>query len=118
MSYEIFKILHLAGVFMVLAALGGLIFRGLLNVEEKSLKKLGGLTTAVGLILILISGLSLLVKLRIGFQGWVIVKMAIWIAFGGLIAAVNRKPECGKILFAVSLALGIAAAFFGITKPF
>jgi len=37
---------------MVFLSLGGLIFRGCLNADEKGLKKLGGLTNGIGLIVI------------------------------------------------------------------
>jgi hypothetical protein len=75
MTYITYKIIHIAAVFAVFLSLGGLIFRGQLNRDEKSLKKLGGLTCALALIIALISGFGLIVKLKVGFPGWVIGKL-------------------------------------------
>ena len=118
MSYTFYKLIHLIGVFMVFLSLGGLIFRGLLGIQETSLRKFGGITNGVGLLLVLIGGFGLLAKLGAPIQGWVIAKLMIWITLGGVMAVVNRKPNYGKMIFWTSLLLGGVAVFLALVKPF
>ncbi len=118
MTVEIYRLLHLAGVLMVFLAFGGLIGRSLLGVDGVKLKKLAGITSGVGLILVLLGGFGLLAKLSYGFPGWAMVKLAVWIALGGLIAVANRKPNLAKCLWWGILILGLIAASMVVWKPF
>jgi len=118
MTVEIYRLIHLAGVLMVFLAFGGLIGRSLLGVDGVKLKKLAGITSGVGLILVLLGGFGLLAKLKYGFPGWAIVKLVIWIAFGGLIAVANRKPALAKGLWWGVLVLGLIAVSMVLWKPF
>jgi hypothetical protein len=40
---------------------------------------------------------------------WLIVKFAIWLALGGIIVLINRKPALAKTLWWSILALGVTA---------
>ena len=118
MDANIYKLIHIVGALMVFLAFGGLIGRSLLGVEGARLKKLGGISSGLGLILILIGGFGMLAKLGYGFPGWAIAKFVIWIAFGGLIAAINRKPALAIPLWWGVLVLGFIAAYLALWKPF
>ena len=118
MTVEIYRLIHLVGVLMVFLAFGGLIGRSLLGVDGAKLKKLAGITSGVGLILVLLGGFGLLAKLKYGFPGWAIVKLVVWIAFGGLIAVANRKPALAKGLWWGVLVLGLIAVSMVLWKPF
>ena len=102
---------------MVFLSLGGLIVRSLTNSEDKGLKKLASITNGVGLLLALVGGFGWIAKMKVGFPLWIILKLVIWVIFGGLIAVVNRKPEACKALWWVIIVLGITAAVLAGLKP-
>ena len=118
MSYAIYKIIHLTGVMMIFLSLGGLICRSILADNEKRLKRFAGITIGIGLIIVLISGFGLITKLSIGFPGWIIGKLTIWIIIGGLIGLINRKGTLGVILWWLIIGLGCIAATLAVNKPF
>ena len=103
---------------MIFLSLGGLICRSILATDERKLKRLGGITVGIGLILTLVSGFGLIVKLGIGFPGWIIAKLSIWIIIGGLIAMINRNRMFGLLFWWLTVCLGCFAAFLAVTKPF
>ena len=103
---------------MVFISLGGLVCRSVLNSDETRFKKLAGITSGIGLVIALVSGFGLIGKLGVGFSGWVIGKLVIWLVLGGMIAAINRHPRLGTALWWVIITLGITAATLAILKPF
>lgn len=102
---------------MVFLSLGGLIIRGLTKSEDKGLRKLTGMTNGIGLVLALVGGFGWIARMKVGFPVWIIIKIVIWFIFGSFIAITNRKPEAGKALWFVVIALGIVAAYLGGVKP-
>ena len=116
MTYQIYKIIHLTGILLVVLSLGGLIFRAILKSEDLNSRKLGGLGSGIGLILALIGGFGMIAKW--GFQGWIIGKILIWFALGGMIAVINRQPRHAKMLWWVVLLLSVFAIFLAVMKPF
>jgi hypothetical protein len=63
------------------------------------------------LLLILVAGFGLISKLGHSFVApWLIVKMVIWLALGGLIVLINRKPQLAVMLWWLLIALGAVAA--------
>ena len=118
MSYAIYKIVHLTAVMMVFISLGGLICRSALNRDDAVFGKMGGITSGVGLLIILISGFGLIAKLGVGFSGWIIGKLVIWTVLGGMIAVINRQPRLGTVLWWTIIVLGCTAATLATMKPF
>jgi len=118
MRYQIYQFLHLTGILMVFLAYGGLIIRSATGSDNKSLRILGAVTSGIGLFLILLGGFGLLAVLQYGWPIWILVKVAIWFILGGLIVIINRKPECSKVLWYVTLGLGAVALAMVIWKPF
>ena len=45
-------------------------------------------------------------------------KLLIWLAFGGLLAMANRKPEMATQLLFIVIILGTVAAYLAVMKPF
>lgn len=118
-ALQVYKVIHLSGVLLVFLSLGGLIIRSLAGSDDKGLKLMGVITHGIGMFLSLLGGFGFMA--RAGFeygQGWVIVKIVIWVILGGVIAIINRKPEACKALWFVILVLGITAAFMAGVKPF
>ncbi|CAI8265191.1 MAG: Uncharacterised protein [Opitutia bacterium UBA7350] len=111
MSHQIYQILHILGILMVFLGYGALLGRALAGSDSPSLKKLGSITSGIGLVLILVAGFGLIAKLGYGYgEAWILIKLGVWVALGGLIVAINRKPCCASKIWWVLLALGAIAA--------
>lgn len=118
MDVRIYEILHFTGILMVFLAYGGLIVRSLLRSDDVLVRKLGAMTSGVGLLLILVSGFGMLSRLHdTTFHPWVIAKLIIWLVLGALIVLINRKPQMGRALWWVTLLLGFLAVYLGVVKP-
>ncbi len=111
MPHYIYQILHITGILMVFMGYGALLARALSGSDNACVKKLGSITSGIGLVLILVAGFGLVTKMGYSFTApWLIVKLVIWLALGGLIAIINRKPGLACKLWWVLLALGATAA--------
>ncbi|WP_269524975.1 hypothetical protein [Coraliomargarita parva] len=112
MPVYIYQVLHIIGILMVFTGYGALLARSLAgNTEDTKVRKLGSITSGIGLILILVAGFAMISKLGYSFSApWILVKLVIWLALGGLIALINRKPALADKLWWVLLALGAVAA--------
>jgi hypothetical protein len=120
-SYEVYKLVHLVGIFLVLLGLGGLIAKAAKgDGRDHPWHKTASMAHGIGLFLIFLSGFGLLARLTIPwpYPGWVFVKLVLWLLLGGLVALVSRAPKMAKVYFWVTLVLSGTAAFFAIFKPF
>ncbi|MCD8481486.1 MAG: hypothetical protein LR015_01695 [Verrucomicrobia bacterium] len=118
MDARIYTVMHITGAFMIFLAYGGLIVRSMLRSEDILVRKMGAITSGVGLLLVLVSGFGMLSRLHGNtFHPWVIAKLIIWLVLGGLIVLINRKPEMGRALWWVTLLLGFLAIYLGVIKP-
>ena len=108
----LYKVLHLGGVMALFMGLG----IGLL--VDSSAKKQGAMFHGIGLVLILVAGFGLVAKMKLGFPGWIIAKLVIWLILGALPALAKRQviPTC--VAWVAALILGLAAAYLGVYKPF
>ena len=121
MSYPLFKVVHLLGVFLILTAMGGLIVLGTANEETRSRwRRLAVLTNGIGLLLAFIGGFGLLGILEISWvwPGWVFLKMLIWLILGGSISLALRAPQLSMPLWWGSILLAGIAAYLANFKPF
>ena len=118
MNPSIYHILHFVGILMLFLGYGALLGRSIAGSDDATVKKLGSITSGIGLILMIIAGFGLIAKLQIGFQPWVIAKMGIWAVLGGLIALINRKPALAVSLWWGLIALGAIAAVMVYIRPF
>ena len=118
MSYTFYKILHLLGVFMVFSGLGGQCLHAL-NGGAKIHKgrKWLGIMHGVGLLITLVAGFGLVARIGSGIQGWVMVKIAIWVLLGGVGAIASRKQNLAGMMWIFILLLGWSAAFMAVKKP-
>ncbi len=122
-SYQVYKVLHLAGVFMVVMSLGAMVLHAV-NGGGKNhpFRKQMASTHGLGLLLSLVAGFGLLA--RLGFvhnqwpPGWALTKMGIWIVFGGLSSVLLRKPKLAKPLWLGIIVLFTSAAYLANYKPF
>lgn len=118
MSYEFYKGLHLVGLFLLFASLGGLSIH-VVNGGDKASNQARGLlagTHGVGLLLALIAGFGMLAKHSLSMsEPWVIGKIVLWLILGAAVAVPYRKPELAKPLFVALPALGAIGAYLALT---
>ncbi|MGB0409619.1 MAG: hypothetical protein ACPG3X_04995 [Opitutales bacterium] len=115
----IYHILHLTGIIMLFLGYGALLGRSMLGSDDAGLKKLASITSGIGLLFMFIAGFALISKMGYSFTTpWILVKLVIWFALGGLIAVINRKPACAKSLWWMLIGLGLLAAVMVYARPF
>ena len=123
-SYQAYKVIHLFGVFLTLAALAGLALAAANGATRQTnqARKLISLSHGIGLLVILLGGFGLLARLGVmhgsAFPGWVWAKLAIWVTMGALVALPYRRPDLARTVFIVLPFLGAVAAWLAISKPF
>ena len=115
MSYEFYKILHSLSTMMVVMGLAGAAAVSVNGIAKKSnvFRKTLAITHGLGMFIALVAGFGLMARLQMvgqGFPVWIWVKLSIWVAMGGLIALIYRKPSSAKWVWWLILVLfGIAA---------
>lgn len=125
MSYPAYKILHLLGVFLVFAALGGMTLFQMEVGRSAELwggkaRKLAGMTHGIALLLVLVTGFGALAKLNPaggGIPTWVWGKLVIWLVLGGIVVLIRKAPRWAPFLWWGIPALGAVAAYLAIVKP-
>jgi hypothetical protein len=121
MPYEVYKVLHLAGVFMVVMSTAGLamhVANG--GTKDHAFHKPAMRFHGFGLVLVFVAGFGLMA--RIGIMGFpwplfVFLKIGIWLTFGGLGAMVYRKPEMASKFWWIVWLLAATAAWVAVYKP-
>jgi hypothetical protein len=122
MDVEFYKVLHLWGIFMILASLGGMclhVING--GTRTDSVRKFAMMSHGIGLLITAVAGFGLLEKehlAALGMPGWVIGKVVIWLILGMLPAFIYRMPKLTRIFWALTIALPVVAAWLVIYKPF
>lgn len=106
---EIYRLLHFAGIFTLLIALGAS-FTG--NKTNKSIAIWHG----VGLLLILVSGFGMQAVYKLGFPSWLIIKIVIWIIFGGFIVFAKRGLLKQTAAWVLILLMALSSAYLGRNK--
>lgn len=119
MSFDFYKLLHFLGIFMVFSALGGQIVQALNGGDAKQMpgRKWMAVFHGLGLLIVLVAGFGMIAKAGYGFPGWVIGKLVVWVALGGIGAVVARKRNLAGLIWVVVLLLGLIAAYLAHYKP-
>lgn len=117
-SVTVYKLLHLSGLILLFASLGGqfIHYRNGGDKDHGS-RKLLGITHGVALLLILVGGFGMMARLKLGFEGWLLAKLGIWVLFGGITAVAARRPGQAGKLWGLSLVLGIAGIGLVLFRP-
>lgn len=118
MPSELYKVLHVLGLFLVFAAVGGALIQTVLGGGNGRARRLTGIAHGVGLLIVLVSGFGALAKLGVGFPAWVWLKLVIWIVFGAVIVLIRRQPALAGFLWWALPVLGAFAGYLAIFKPF
>lgn len=120
MSYEFYKIAHLASLACLLLGFGLMIgiFSEKLN-PTRAARKWAFAMHGIGITLMLVSGFGLAARLQM-FQNlpmWIYAKLAVWLILGGMVALIKRKPNWRfPIILSINFLVGFAA-WLAVTKP-
>ncbi len=121
LSYPVYKLIHLLGIFMTFVSLGGVLLYVLNNGTkvDNRCRKTVAITHGIGLFFVLLGGFGMLARLQIHWPwpGWVIVKAIIWVVLGGFNVVVYRLGSRGQALWYILILLGVLAAYMGVMKP-
>lgn len=122
MSYEFYKILHVAAILGIFAALGATAFHAM-NGGTRVSSTGRGIVAALhgaGLLLALVAGFGLLARLELisAWPGWVWAKLMIWLVIGAAAGVPYRRPDLARHVLLLLPLLGLAAAWLAIAKPF
>lgn len=121
LSYTVYKVLHLLGIMLTITALGGMALHAA-NGGTRAESRTRGLATAVhgtGLALVLVAGFGMLARLGASASnGWVLVKLVIWLVLGMAAMLPYRRPSLARLLFVAVPLLAMAAGIVALTKPF
>jgi heme A synthase len=119
MDYATYKLLHLIGLLLLFAALGGIAYG-----QRNAAGKPPAITTilhGVGLVIMLVAGFGLLARLYGGdtpwSAPWLIGKLVIWFVIGALPILARRKVVPPVASLWLALVLGGVAAWLAINKP-
>ena len=115
---QVYHVLHLLGIMMIFVGYGGLTARVMLDVDDRRLRRLGAITSGLGLFLVLLGGFGLLARLYDGqFLGWINVKIGVWVLLGALIFFINRFPKLGQFWWWLATLLGLVAVLMVYVRP-
>ncbi len=117
MSSSTYKIIHLIGIMIVFLSLGGAIIYKITDSANPQLRKLNGISHGIGMLLTLIAGFGLIAKLKLGFPGWIMIKLVIWVSLGMLPIFAKRRSGSGIWIWLIAILLGALAAILGVLKP-
>lgn len=132
MSYPVYKIIHLLGMFTLLVALAGLCARAAWAMASAGAASQGSATVpgkrllvvlhGVGLFLVLLGGFGMMARLGlthgIAFPAWIWIKIGIWLVAGGLVVVPKRRPGWSVPLLVALPLLAALAGAVALYKPF
>lgn len=115
MSYQLYKVIHLAAIFVFLSGVAVLLLS-----DKKTL--FWKVTTGVASFFILLGGMGLMARLYPGQgfqQNWILVKLVIWLVVTGLGHMVAKRfPKHGAKAYWATILLAVTAAYLAVYKPF
>lgn len=123
MSYQLYNLLHLAGVIFVFAALGAT-FLHVINggtKENNTWRKPLAAIHGIALFLIFLGGFGMMARLGIPHAApplWIWGKFVIWLLLGAAIALPYRFTGWAKPFMLFVPLLGVLAVWLGVYKPF
>jgi len=117
MAYTLYKVLHVAGIFAVLLAIGGLVAAAR-STDRAAARKGFVMLHGIGMLLSLVGGFGALARAGYGFPGWIVVKVGLWIVLGAFPTILKRSPGAANGLLLTALVLAVAAFALAVTKPF
>lgn len=121
---RVYLFLHLFGVCLLFASLGGLALH-MMNGGDKASntnRKLIMFSHGLALVIMLVAGVGYQTRVagpgQTFNQGWVQAKLGIWLLMGAAPAIIYRVPKAAKLLWLFLPLLGGTAYYFAKFKPF
>jgi hypothetical protein len=119
MSYEGYKFLHLLGILILFASLGGLAALRA-RMDRPMGMGLFNFLHGISLVFILVAGFGLLSRLEMSAPGtwptWIWVKLTTWILLGAALVGLKKAGKAATSVLLVLLFLGALAAGAAIFK--
>ncbi len=121
-SYQVYKVLHLTGMFLLFTVTGAIALHVLNGGtrESNAGRKLVAALHGVAMLIILIGGFGLMARIGVPHTDWpiwIMAKFAIWAAFVFIAMLPYRVPGAARwVLLGVPL-LGGMAAYLAVYKP-
>ena len=112
MSPTVYHILHVSS----LLVLFGYTFYAFAAPAETRKRVL--MITGIASLVMLIGGFGLITKLKIGFPGWIIVKIVCWLGLSAIAGMAYKRRAQASALMIVTLALAIISVVMVYLKPF
>ena len=111
MDPNFYQVLYIIGISMVFLGYGALLARSMAAPDNVSVRKLGSITSGIGLTLILVAGFWLIPQFGHRFTDpWLLVTFVTWLILRTPIVLINRKPQLAMFLWCLLIALGATAA--------
>lgn len=108
-----YKIIHFIGLIVLFLGIGSLLAA---DPKKPAAFRFPAMIHGLGLLLILVSGFGLQAKLQLGFPIWMIIKLVILLALGGVIALIKRKALPPVVIYLLVIILGSVAAYLGFSN--
>jgi hypothetical protein len=117
-SLHAYKVIHLLGVFLLFAGLGGYCALAIAGQGSAMARKVSAMAHGGALALVLVAGFGQLAHLGLfaSWPLWVWLKLAIWILLGGVVVAIRRLDRAAAPLLFLLPLLGALAAYLAIFK--
>ena len=113
MDPGIYKIIHFVGLIILFTGIGSLLA---LDPKKPAALRRPAMIHGIGLLLLLVSGFGLQAKLKLGFPGWLLAKLALLIVLGGMIVVIKRKLLPAPVIYLLVIVLGSVAAYLGFSN--
>ncbi|MCM2280859.1 MAG: hypothetical protein NDI61_03320 [Bdellovibrionaceae bacterium] len=120
--YEIYKLIHYTGLFLILSSLGGIAMHMINGGARDTFlaRRWAGALHGVGMFMALLGGFGMYARAYSGMPlaTWVWIKVFIWLVLGAAPFALYRIRGASRALFLAIVALAVAAAATALHKPF
>ncbi len=109
------KIFHIIGAFCLFLGFGGLLAIG----ENRThINRLVASLHGAGLLILFLTGFAAQGMGKMGFPGWLITKIVLWVVMVLLFVFTKRDKIPAKIGVVLSLLVGAIIAWLCLAKPF
>ena len=118
-SYFFYNVVHVVGIVLLMAGLGGMAILGATSDRPRGLRRLVAVFHGLGAYVILLGGFGMLARLGLvaGWPGWVWAKVLIWGVLAIAAFLPYRVPRLAVPLLVALPVLGGLAAYMAIYKP-
>lgn len=123
MPYEVYRLIHFLGIFVLLVTLAVPFMHMLSGGTRAGLprRRTLALTHGAASFLVLLGGFGMLARLGIvhdGLPNWVLVKLTIWLALSAALALALRTTAGARAVLIGAPLLALLAAGIAMFKPF